>query len=404
MNFAKRALTLLLLAAAVTGCATIKNIFNDVKKENIEPPTLLTELTPTLNVQKIWGDRVGKGSAKSGARMLPAYADGKLYAAGVDGTIAALDATNGRTLWQKRLGERHGFILHRGKNSLRWAGGPSVSGDLLVVGSLEGNVQALDAGTGAERWHAQVSSEVVAPPAIADGIVVVRTNDGRLYGLDAADGLRKWVFDRATVPVLSLRGNTAPRIADGVVYAGEDNGKVVALHLADGKPLWEQALSPGEGRSEIERLQDVDGSVVVADGVVYASAYRGQVVALNAQTGRPLWTHDLSGYTGVAISPTQIYVAGADADVWALELRTGASAWKQEGLKYRWVSEAAAQGDYVVLGDLEGYVHWLASADGKFAARVRLSKNPIQSAPVVVGDTVYVEDIDGEIGAYRIGK
>jgi outer membrane protein assembly factor BamB len=400
----KRALTLLLLAAAVTGCTTIKNIFNDVKKENIEPPTPLTELTPTLNVQKIWGDRIGKGAGKTGARMLPAYADGKIFAAGVDGTIAALDATNGRTLWQKHLGQRRGFILHRGNNSLRWAGGPSISGDLLVVGSLEGNVQAFDAGTGAERWHAQVSSEVIAPPAIADGIVVVRTNDGRLYGLDAADGSRKWIFDRATVPVLTLRGNAAPRIADGVVYAGEDNGKVVAVRLADGNPVWEQALSPGEGRSEIERLQDIDGTVAVADGVVYAAGYRGHVAALIAQTGRPLWTHELSGYTGVAIAPTQIYTADADANVWALDLRTGTSAWKQDGLKYRWVSEAAAQGDYVVLGDLEGYVHWLASSDGKFAARVRLSKNPIQSAPVVNGDTVYVEDIDGEIGAYRIGK
>jgi outer membrane protein assembly factor BamB len=400
----KRALTLLLLAAAVTGCTTIKNIFNDVKKENIEPPTLLTELTPSLSVQKVWGERIGKGAGKTGARMLPAYADGKIYAAGTDGTIAALDAASGRTIWQKRLGERHGFIFHHGKNSLRWAGGPSVSGDLLVVGSLEGNVQALDAGSGADRWHAQVSSEIVAPPAIADGIVVVRTNDGRLYGLDAANGSRKWVFDRATVPVLSLRGNAAPRIADGVVYAGEDNGKVVAVHLADGTPVWEQALSPGEGRSEIERLQDVDGNVVVADGVVYASGYRGHVVALIAPTGRSLWTHELSGYTGVAISPSQIYVADADANVWALDLRTGASAWKQEGLKYRWVSEAAVQGDNVVLGDLEGYVHWLAGADGKFTARVRLSKNPIQSAPVVVGDMVYVEDVDGEIGAYRVGK
>lgn len=404
VTLAKRALTFLLLAAAVTGCTTIKNIFNDVKKENIEPPTLLTELTPTLNVEKIWSDRIGKGAGKSGARILPAYADGKIYAAGVDGTIAALDATNGRTLWQKRLGQRHGFILHHGNNSLRWAGGPAISGDLLVIGSLEGNVQALDAGTGAERWHAQVSSEIVAAPAIADGIVVVRTNDGRLYGLNATDGSRKWVYDRATVPVLSLRSNSAPRIADGVVYAGEDNGKVVALHLTEGTPLWEQALAPGEGRTEIERLQDIDGTVAVGDGVVYASAYRGHVAALIAQTGRPQWTHELSSYTGVAIAPTQLYITDDDSAVWALDLRSGASNWKQEGLKYRWVSEGAAQGDYVVLGDLEGYVHWLASADGKFAARVRLSKHPIQSAPVVVGDTVYIEDIDGEIGAYRIGK
>jgi len=400
----KRALTLLFLAAAVSGCGTIKNLFNDVKKENLEPPTPLVEFTPSVNVQKLWGERVGKGAAKTGARMRPAYADGKLYAAGIDGTIAALDAQTGRTLWQKRLGSRHGFILHRGKNSLEWAGGPSVSGDLLVVGSIEGIVQALDAGNGTERWVAQLSSEVITAPAIGDGIVVVRTNDGRLFGLDANDGTRKWTFDRASVPILSLRGNSAPHIANGAVFAGEDNGKVLALRLADGNPLWEQLLAPGEGRSEIERIQDVDGTVAIGDGVIYASGYRGQVAALIAESGRPLWSHELSSYTGVAVAPTQVYVADADSAVWALDLRTGASNWKQEGLKYRWVSELATQDDTVVMGDQEGWVHWLSASDGKFAARARLSKDPIQSAPVVVGDVAYVEDIFGAIGAYRIVK
>jgi outer membrane protein assembly factor BamB len=294
--------------------------------------------------------------------------------------------------------------LHRGKNSVRWAGGPAVDGNLLVAGTLEGGVQAFDAGSGAERWHAEVSTEVVAPPAIADGVVVVRTNDGRLYGFDANDGSRKWIYDRATVPALSLRGNGAPHIADGVVYAGEDNGKVVALRLPDGGLLWEQTLSPGEGRTEIERLQDADGGLAVDNGVVYASAYRGLVAALIAQSGRPLWTHNLSSYTGVSLAPTQIYVVDADSVVWALDLRTGSSDWKQDALKYRWLSGASAMGDYVVAGDLDGYVHWLGASDGKLAARVRLSKHPIQAAPVVVGDTVYVEDIDGRIGAYRIAK
>jgi outer membrane protein assembly factor BamB len=400
----KRTLTLLVLATAVSGCATIKGWFTDVKKENLEPPTLLTEFAPTLNVQKVWSDRVGTGAAKTGARMNPAYADGKIYAAGVDGTVAALDAQTGRTLWQKRLGERHGFIFHRGKNSLQWAGGPGVSGDLLVIGSLQGTVQALDANTGADRWQARMSSEVITAPAIADGIVVVRSNDGRLAGLNASDGTRKWTFDRATVPLLSLRGNSAPRIVNGIVYAGEDNGKMVALRLADGSPLWEQSLATGEGRSEIERLQDVDGTVAVGDGVIYASGYRGQVAALAAESGRPVWGHELSSYTGVAVAPTQVYIADADSAVWALDLRTGASNWKQEGLKYRWVSEGTAQNDNVVLGDQEGWVHWLSGSDGKFVARARLAKNPIQAAPVVVGDMVYVEDIDGVIGAYRVGK
>ena len=206
------------------------------------------------------------------------------------------------------------------------------------------------------------------------------------------------------MPALSLRGNGTPRIVEGVVYAGEDNGRVIALRLTDGNLLWEQVLSPGEGRTEIERLQDSDGGLVVDNGVVYASAYRGLVAALIAQSGRPLWTHNLSGYTGVALAPTQVYAIDADSVLWALDLRTGSSDWKNESLKYRWLSGASSMGEYLVVGDLDGYVHWLAASDGKLAARARLSKDAIQAAPLVVGDVAYVEDIDGRIGAYRLGK
>jgi len=400
----KRALTLLLLALTVVGCSTIKNFFDDTKKENIEPPTPLAEFPATLQVQKLWDAHVGGGSGQTGERLAPAYADGKVFATGIDGTVAALDAATGRTLWSKGFGKRSGFILHHGENSLRWSSGPSVEGSLLVVGSLEGVVQALDAGSGAELWQTQLSSEIITPAAIADGTVVVRTNDGRLYGLEAANGTKRWTYDRSTVPILSLRGNSTPHIVEGVVFAGEDNGKVLALTLAEGKLIWEQTLAPGEGRTEIERLQDVDGTIAVANGVVYASSYRGQVAALIAQTGRPLWTHALSSYTGVAVAPTQIFVVDTDSAVWSLDLRTGTSNWKQEALKYRWLGEASAMGDYVVCGDLEGFVHWLDGSDGKLAARAQLGKNPIQSQPVVVGDTVYIEDTDGVIGAYRIGR
>lgn len=400
----KRITSLVLLAFLATGCTAIKNIFNDVKKENIEPPTPLVEVVPTVQIQKLWEERIGKGADKSGVRMSPAVVDGKLYAAGVDGTIEALDAASGKTLWSKRLGKRHGFIFHHGANSVQWAGGPSTDGTTVIIGSLEGVVQALNAATGEDKWSTQLSSEIISAPAIADGIVVVRTNDGRLFGLDANDGAKKWTYDRSSVPVLSLRGNAAPRIDGGIVYAGQDNGKVIALNVADGKTAWEQTVSTGDGRTEIERLQDVDGVVTVADGVVYASGYHGQVSALVQQTGRPLWTHALSSYTGVGFGSTQLFVVDTDSAVWSLDLRSGSSNWKQEGLKYRWLSNATALGDYAVAGDLEGFIHVLDASDGKIVGRMRLSKHPIQAPPVVVGDTVYVEDIDGAVGAWRITK
>jgi len=399
----KRALILIALAAGVSGCATIKGWFSDSKAENIEPPTALVEFPATINVQKVWSERIGKGSQHTGARMSIAYADGKLYAASVTGDIVAFDASNGHTIWHKQIGQRHGWVWHHGENSVRWSGGPTAAGDLVVVGTLEGMVYGLAASDGAERWNAQLSSEVISPPAIGGGLVAARTNDGRVFGLDERDGKRLWVFDHATVPILSLRGNSAPVIDSGVVYVGEDNGKVIALRATDGGEMWEQQIATGEGRGEIERIQDIDGMLAVDSGVVYAAGYRGQTAALIAQTGRPLWTHELSSFTGVSLSASQVYVGDADSSVWALDLRTGSSEWKQDGLKYRWIGGIGVQGDAIVVGDFEGWVHWLSITDGKFAARAQLSKDPIEAAPIVVGDIVYVMDIEGEIGAFRVG-
>jgi len=395
---------LIALVVAMSGCATIKGWFDDTKKENIEPPTPLSEqFAPSINVQRVWSERVGKGAEKTGVRMRPAYADGKLFVASTTGDIEALDAATGHSLWRKHAGSQGGFIWHHGNNSVRLSGGPTVDGDLLLVGSLEGVLYAYAAGDGAERWSTQLSSEIISAPAVGGGLVYVRTHDGHIFGLDRADGAHKWVFDHSTVPLLSLRGNSAPVYADGVVYSGADNGKVVAMRASDGAGLWEQTLSTGEGRTEIDRMEDVDGPIVLVDNVLYASGYRGQTNALIAQTGRPIWTHEIGSFNGVAISASQVYLSDPDSNVYGLDLRTGASEWKQDALKYRWLSEPAVQEETVVVGDLEGWVHWLSISDGKLVGRQRLSKEPIQAAPVVAGDMVYVEDIYGELAAFRVG-
>jgi len=394
----RSALVIAVLAVSLGGCNWIKSLG---KKDNVEPPTPLTEFTPTVQVDKLWTEGAGSGAGDSGTRLAPTIVDGRLYAAGVDGTIEAIDAASGHTIWQKRLGERHGWLWRRGDNSLRWSGGPAVAGDLFVVGGLDGQVYALSAADGSERWHAQVSSEVLSRPAISGDIVVVRTVDGRLTGLDTKDGSRRWVFDQS-VPPLSLRGNSAPLIVGDAVYDGFDNGKVVAVRLADGSPLWSQTFSTGEGRTEVERLSDVDGDLVVNGENLYAIGYRGQVAALTISNGRPVWQRDVSSYGGAATGETTLVLADADGNIWAFDRETGVSLWKQDQLKYRWLGTPAVQGKYVVVGDSEGYVHWLSLDEGKFAARERLSKKPIESAPIVVGSTVYVEDVKGHIGAYTL--
>lgn len=378
-------LAVALVSVALGGCNWIKSLG---KKDNVEPPTALTEFAASANVQQLWSTGVGKGAGASGARMNPAVVGDRLYAASVDGTVQAIDATSGRTVWSVR------------DKTQRWAGGPAANADLVVVGSLDGAVHAFAAADGRERWQIKLNSEFITAPAMADGLLAVRAQNGRLYGIDPSDGARKWVYEQS-VPVLSLRGNAPPVIGNGLVYGGYDSGRVVAVREGDGAQAWTQLLTSAEGRTEVERLADADGRLVLDGSDLFAVGFRGQLAAFAADSGRPTWGRDLSSYAGVAVSAKAVVVSDADGNVWAFDRQTGSNLWKQDGLLHRWLSAPAIVGNYAVVGDLEGYVHWLGLDEGKFAARERLGKKAIESAPVVAGDVVYVEDVDGRIGAYR---
>ena len=379
---------------------------NSFKKKNLEPPTPLEKhFTPTVQVSKVWTARIGDGAGISGVRLRPTVADGVLYADSTDGKVAAFDAASGKKLWEKTTRSRKGwFGLGRRKGvDASYAGGPAVAGDLLAVGTLDGHVYAMGAKDGSPRWEADLVSEVIAAPAISGDLVIVRTQDGRVYGLDAATGKRRWVYDQGNVPSLSLRGNGVPLAANGVVFIGTDDGKLVALRQDNGEKLWEQKLANGEGRTDIERLDDADGAILLDGSTLYGAAYHGNLSAIDGPSGRPLWSHPFSTYTALAVSGNAVYGVDDQGVAWAFDRSGGADMWKNDKLKYRWLTGPAVQGNYVVLADAYGYVHWLQAGDGALAARVRLSKKAIQAQPLVVGDTVYVEDVKGHIGAYRLG-
>ncbi|WP_049622720.1 outer membrane protein assembly factor BamB [Frateuria defendens] len=394
----KRAMLVALTSlVALAGC-------HSFKKENVQPPTPLDKhFKPTVQVTRLWRASVGEGAGDSGLRLRPAVADGVLYAASNDGKLAAFDASSGKTLWSKSS-RTHGWFGwgDKKRKDALYAGGPGVGGDLVAVGTLDGHVYAVDAKDGSPRWDAAVSTEVLAAPLVTNALVVVRTADGRVYGLDRATGVRRWVYDQGAVPLLSLRGNGPLLAANGVVFLGSDDGRLVALREDNGEKLWEQPLAGGEGRTEIDRLNDADGAILLDGSTLYGAAYHGNLVAVDGPSGRPLWNRPFSTFTSIAATGNALYGVNDDSQVWAFDKNGGADMWKSDALKYRWLTGPAVQGNYVVVGDLEGYVHWLQTGDGALAARERLSKKAIRAQPLVVGDTVYVEDVKGRIGAYRL--
>ncbi|MBN8735909.1 MAG: outer membrane protein assembly factor BamB [Xanthomonadales bacterium] len=397
-------LPLLIATVALSGCGLWNKIFN--RGDNLQAPKPLVEITPSVQVQKLWSSRVGDGSGRSGVRLQPTYADGKLYLISTDGKIEALDAATGKTLWKQstRVGDGIWPFKHKKPGpDARYAGGPGVLGNLLVVGTLDGHVYAMDSATGKPIWSAEVDNEVISPPAIDAGNVYVRTNSGYVYAFDANSGERKWVYDQANVPLLSLRGNGPLLAAHGVVMFGSDDGNVVSLRGDTGAIQWKLPITKGLGRTDIQKLNDADDTLQLDGSTLYATAYHGELTAIDATQGQLLWNRAFSSYVGVGVTDKALVGVDDDSLVWAFSKDGGGDLWKQDALQYHWLTAPAIQGNYAVVGGVEGYVQWLDLADGKIAARMRLSKDEIRARPVVNGDTVYVEDVKGHVAAYRIG-
>jgi outer membrane protein assembly factor BamB len=373
-------LPLIAAALAVAGCSS---------KPKVRVPTELVALAKSdVRVRQVWSRSAGNGSQTLYSGLRLALEADALYAASIDGSVHALDPKTGRTIWEART-------------KSRVIAGPSVSGDLVLVGTLEGEVVALKRADGAEAWRSVLSSEVLSAPSGGGNIIVARTADGRQFGLSADDGSRVWSFDR-TIPNLTLRGLSRPLIVGSRVYTGLDNGKLVALNLADGAPAWEQNISVPTGRSELERLTDIDADLLAADNGIYAVTYGNDIALLDPTRGESRWRRSIKSYTGMSAGERALYVTDNDGVLWSLDAETGAVGWKQEGLKFRRLSPPGTFGGQVIAADFEGYVHVFEPRDGREVARTQLGGDPVIAAPVSDGERFYVLDTDGEIAAYRI--
>ena len=370
----------------LNGCSWIKSWGDD---DDPDAPAELIEFEPTLKVGKVWSTGVGSGLDKAGRQLWPAYSSGSLYAADYKGLLMAVDANKGNKRWEI-------------KTKLPFTGGPGISDELLLMGTQDGEVYAFDANSGTQLWSATVTSEVLAAPVESDGIVVVRCIDGRVFGLDADTGRRVWIYDHS-VPLLSLRGNAPPLLRAGVVFVGYDGGQVVALRLDDGTLMWEQTLVTTEGRTELERLSDIDGQLVFIASDLLVSSYKNRLASLAADSGRLLWFKDISSASGVVVDRVNLAVSDRDGYLWLVDRRNGAEFWKNDQLFHRGLTRPAIYGSFVVVGDQEGYLHWINISDGIFAARAKVGGKGFSGPPLVVGNTLYVMTKKGELVAFRAG-
>lgn len=379
-------LPLLVLQLAACGSLNPMSLLED--EPNVEPPAELVELKNKISVRTLWSTSVGPGSVESRVKLVPYVLNGQVYVANREGGVKALDSANGRVIWSV-------------DKEVEISGGPGAGEGLVMVGTSDGEVIALSQQDGSEVWRSRVSSEVLSVPKAGLGMVVVHTIDGKLYALNVSDGKVAWMYDRS-IPVLTLHGSSSPIISGPMVFCGFASGKLIAFDLENGQQVWEATIAVPTGRSELERMVDIDGDPILQSGVVYVATYQGQLAAVVENTGEVIWRRKLSSYAGLGVDFKNLYVTDAEDDVWAIDPNNSSSLWKQSKLHGRKLTAPAVFGNYIVVADFEGYLHWMSPEDGELVARSRVGDDPITTPPVVDSDVAYVLGDGGDLAAISI--
>jgi outer membrane protein assembly factor BamB len=376
----RKVLGVLLVAALI-------NVLGCSNEKEVDPPAELTDIVQTRKIDRSWTASLGGDAERLRLALRPEINEGVLYAASHDGEVVAMAADTGRRAWVA-------------KTRLPLSAGPGVGAGLVVLGSSDGDVIALDVATGQQRWRKQIASEVLARPLIVNDMVIVRTVDGHVEGLAAADGVTRWSIEEQ-VPRLTLRGTAPPVLAGDRVIAGFDNGRVVAIEPRSGEVMWDVIVNAPRGRTELERLADIDSPARVAGDDVFVVGFQGRVAMLALDSGQIWWARDASSYRGFAMDEQNLYLTNSDSVVIAMRRSDGAVQWEQSALRRRSLTAPAIDGDALVVGDFEGYLHWLDKASGEIVARQKTDGERITNAAVIYDGGVVVQTDSGKVLALK---
>jgi len=318
----------------------------------------LDALQDKLDIKALWVARDGEKSPLEQKQLSFAITPDRAFIVDAKGDLMAVELANGKVLWNSKLG-------------IGVSSGPMVDGNLLYVGSTEAQLYAIDVNTGVIRWQTPLSSEILSKPVVYEKYLFQQTIDGKIVALDKETGAKVWVNSHE-VPALSLRGTSSPIISKQRVIVGFADGKLDAYDIATGSKIWESTIAVASGRTDLQRMVDIDGLISQDDDEIYAVSYQGRVEALSTENGQPIWSRDMSSYTGVTLDGNQLYLTDDNSQIWAIDRHSGATLWRQDALQGRDVTAPVAVGNSVVVADGAGYVHWVAKEDGAIIARKNL--------------------------------
>jgi len=378
-----RHLIIFITISILTGCYSMGT-------DNAPPPAPLVKFTPQQTVTKLWSTSIGGGIGEEDYLKLgPVIANNKIFIADKDDYVSAVDISSGNKLWKVDT-----------KQTI--TSGPSATNNIVVIATAEPQLIALNPESGAIVWRANLPNQTLAAPKIAGDRIIVKTIDGKLIAFAINNGQKLWTYDHGS-PTLILRASSSPQVIGNLVIAGFPDGKLIAVSLNQGKFMWDQVVAIPQGATQAEQLVDIAADPVSNNGIVYVATYQGKIAAVNVQTGNVLWQQNISTYTGSVLGPNALFVTDAEGYVWAFNRTNGKVSWKQTDLHYRVLTTPELMNNTVVVGDGEGYLHWLAQTDGHLVARTLVkNKASIVAPPVVLGNVLFAVTNDGKLTAWRL--
>lgn len=383
-----------LASVLVSGCSMFED---DITYKELQ--AFDAQVNPSVE----WDASMGDGIEGFYSHLNPVVVGERVIAADRKGVVAAYNRANGDRQWRVDL--RAQLDLGSGGwwsagEPMRIAGGLSADGDMVYLGTENGDVVALNATDGSVKWHQVVRTEVMADPAVGNGLVVVKGSTGEVIALDQETGESRWTF-KTEIPALSMRGTAAPFIAQGGVFVGTATGKMLVLVAENGQPAWETRLALPTGSTELQRLVDVDSRPILSGRLLYNVAYNGSLAAIDVTNGSIVWKREYSSYQNITLAGGRLFVTDAQDTVSSLDVQGGVELWSNNDFSGRHLTAPVRFGDYIVVGDRLGYLHFINLVSGVTEGRLDVGSD-VYTAPVVAGDTLYVQLRDGSLLAVRI--
>ena len=370
---------LTILTVALLGCSS-----NKIKVEQVKPNPL-PKLVQAKALVPVFSQSVSATSKEDPLRLRLDVDNGVIFALDPKGEVTAYQGK--QRLWQQKVSKQ-------GLSS-----GVEAAEGTVIVGNKKGQLFALDQATGEQKWTAQLSGAILSASLIQAGRVVTLSNDGTVYAHDLATGQQVWTYNLPDVQ-FSLRGTASPIALDPrTVLIASSNAYVYALDVLTGVPRMQRRVAVSDGRSDVQRLNDIDGDPVVAGQFLVTTSFQGQVTVTDLASQQVLWSEDASSIQRPEVSNNTVYVTQADGKITAYALTTGEQLWQNDSLLNRQLSNPVVLGQDLVVGDLEGVLHLIDPNSGQLIGRSKTS-GEVRSLRVIDGQ-LYVSTRKGALSVWQ---